>query len=86
MIDRMFFQPEFTGKVIPGKYILVDDVFTTGITLKSLKTFIENCDGNVVSAYTLGSCKSTLFEASRLQLRILNGRYPEVDLFMQSFP
>jgi len=81
MIDRMFFQPEFIGKVIPGKYILVDDVFTTGITLKGLKTYIENCGGNVVSAYTLGSSKSTLFEASRLQLRILKGRFPEVDKY-----
>ena len=81
MIDRMFFQPEFAGKVIPGKYILVDDVFTTGITLKGLKTFIEANGGNVVSAYTLGSSKSTLFEASRLQLRILKSRYPEVDKY-----
>jgi len=81
MIDRMFFQPEFTGKVLPGKYILVDDVFTTGITLKGLKTFIENNDGNVVSAYTLGSSKSTLFEASRRQLRILKGRFPEVEKY-----
>lgn len=79
MIDRMFFQPEFTGKVIPGKYILVDDVFTTGITLKGLKTFVESNGGNVVSAFTLGSSKSTLFEASRLQLRILKGRFPEIE-------
>jgi orotate phosphoribosyltransferase len=81
MIDRMFFQPEFTGKVLPGKYILVDDVFTTGITLKGLKTYIENCGGNVVSAYTLGSSKSTLFEASKLQMRILKSRYPEVEKY-----
>jgi len=84
MIDRMFFQPEFTGKVIPGKYILVDDVFTTGITLKGLKTFIENNGGDVVSAYTLGSSKSTLFEASRLQLRILKGRYPDIEKYFDT--
>ena len=81
MIDRMFFQPEFTGKVIPGKYILVDDVFTTGITLKGLKTFIEKSGGDVVSAYTLGSSKSTLFEASKLQLRILKGRFPDIEKY-----
>jgi hypothetical protein len=81
MIDRMFFQPEFTGEVRPGRYILVDDVFTTGITLKALKTYIERNGGNVISAYTLGSSKSTLFEASRLQLKILRGRYPEADKY-----
>lgn len=78
MIDRMFYQPEFYGTVMPGKYILVDDVFTTGITLKSLKTFIENNAGQVSAAYTMGSSKSTLFELSTLQLKILSCRFPDL--------
>lgn len=76
MIDRMFFQPQYCGLVRPGKYVLVDDVFTTGITLKALKTFIESACGEVSSAYTLGSSKTTQFELSPLQLRILSCRLP----------
>lgn len=78
MIDRMFYQPEFYGTVLPGRYILVDDVFTTGITLKSLKTFIENNGGEVVSAYTIGSSKTTQFELSTLQLKILSCKFPDL--------
>ena len=81
MIDRMFFEPEYSGRVPVGKYILVDDVFTTGITLKGLKTFIESNGGDVISAYTLGSSKTLLFEASKLKLKMLKAQFPEIEKY-----
>ena len=81
MIDRMYFDPEYSGDVPAGKYILVDDVFTTGATLKGLKIYIESNGGNVVSAFTLGSSKTLLFEASKLKLKMLKARYPDIERY-----
>ena len=38
MVERLYYHPHFSGKVIPGNYIIVDDVYTTGQTMKYLKT------------------------------------------------
>jgi hypothetical protein len=84
MIDRMFYEPDYSGFVEKGNYILVDDVFTTGITLKGLKTFIETRGGNVISAYTLGSSKSLLFETSKLKQRILKLKHTNIDKYFDS--
>jgi len=47
-------RPHFDGEVIKGKeYIIVDDVFTMGGTINSLKNFIEDKGGRVVSVSTL---------------------------------
>ena len=32
MVERLYYHPYFSGKVIPGNYIIVDDVYTTRIT------------------------------------------------------
>jgi len=82
MPERMLFKPEYSGEVYPGKYIIVDDVFTTGITLKYLKNYIESTGSTVNSIYTLGSSKFGLkFEPSRLNLRILKSHFPDIEHF-----
>jgi hypothetical protein len=79
MIDRLHYLPEFSGDVIPGKYVIVDDVYTSGSTLAGLKHHIESRGGLVVAAFTIGSSKSTCFQPDKLLLKILQSRFPEID-------
>ena len=81
MIERMFFEPDYSGQVPIGNYMLIDDVFTTGSTLRGLKTFIELNGGNVITAFTLGSSKSLLFDASNQKIKILKSRYPDIEKY-----
>jgi len=78
MIERLYYRPNFSGKVLPGNYIIVDDVYTTGQTLKSLKDYIECNGGNVTSAYCIGSGPSLEFEPSRILLRTLASKFPDI--------
>jgi len=78
MIERLYYHPNFSGKVVPGNYIIVDDVYTTGQTLKSLKDYIESNGGNVISAYCIGSGPSLEFEPSRLLLQMLACKFPNI--------
>jgi orotate phosphoribosyltransferase-like protein len=50
MTERLYYQPSFSGMVKPADYVILDDVYTTGKTLKSLKNYIESKGGNVISA------------------------------------
>lgn len=53
-MHRIANQPEFAGKVEPGKdYVLLDDTLAQGGTLAQLKTHIEREGGNVVLATAL---------------------------------
>jgi hypothetical protein len=81
MIDRLHYIPEFSGDVFPGKYVIVDDVYTSGSTLAGLKHHIESHGGIVVAAFTIGSSKSTCFQPDRLLLKILLARFPEIDRY-----
>lgn len=82
MIDRMYYDPEFTGIVPQGKFILVDDVFTTGITLQGLKKYIESSGSEVTSVFTIGSSKHGVdFQPTTLKLRILKNKYPEIEKY-----
>ncbi|MBW6491876.1 MAG: phosphoribosyltransferase [Lentimicrobium sp.] len=82
MAERMLFLPEYSGQVSDGNYIIVDDVFTTGITLKYLKNYIESTGNSVNSIYTLGNSKHGLrFEPSKLDLRILVARFPQIERY-----
>ena len=82
MIERMYYDPEYTGFVPRGKFILVDDVFTTGITLRGLKTFIESSGSEVTSVFTIGSSKhGTDFQPTNLKLRILKNKYPDIEKY-----
>ena len=55
MTERLYYQPSFSGIVKPADYVIVDDVYTTGKTLKALKNYIESHGGNVISAWCIGS-------------------------------
>ena len=78
MVERLYYQPYFSGKVIPGNYTIVDDVYTTGQTLKSLKNYLESNGANVTSAWCIGSAASTEFEPNRLWVKMLTGKFPSI--------
>lgn len=77
--ERLYYQPCFSGKVKPADYIIVDDVYTTGKTLKSLKNYIESKGGNVISAWCIGSGPSLEFEPKRILLRLLTAKFPNIN-------
>ena len=81
MIDRLYYSPVYSGRVLPGNYIIADDVYTTGQTLKSLKEYIESNGGNVIEAYCIGSGPSLEFEPSRILLKILLARFPDISQY-----
>lgn len=54
-LHRLIGQPSFTGKVLPGNYLIVDDVVTFGSTLANLRGWIEANGGHVVLASTLSA-------------------------------
>jgi hypothetical protein len=78
MIERMYYQPSFSGYVKSGNYVIVDDVYTTGQTIKSLKTYIESSGSEVTSAWCIGSGPSLEFEPTRLKLKLLISRFPDI--------
>jgi hypothetical protein len=81
MAERLYYQPVFSGKVNPADYIIVDDVYTTGKTLKSLKSYIESHGGNVISAWCIGSGPSLEFEPKRMLLRLLTAKFPNINRY-----
>jgi len=84
MIQRMFFHPEYAGEVPQGQFLLIDDVFTTGITLMGLKHHIENSGSRVVAASAIGSSKHGMeFEAPNLQFRMLKAKFPEIEKYFE---
>lgn len=83
MTERLYYHPRFFGSVPTGNYILVDDVYTTGQTLKSLKTYIEFHGGNVTGVWCLGSGPSLLFEPSRILVKTLIARFPNIGEYFE---
>lgn len=78
MVERLYYKPYFSGKVIPGNYIIVDDVYTTGQTIKYLKNYLESRGANVIAAWCLGAGPSTQFEPDRILVRILLSKFPSI--------
>jgi hypothetical protein len=78
MTERLYYQPSFSGRIKPAGYVIVDDVYTTGKTLKSLKNYIESKGGNVISAWCIGSGPSLEFEPKRMLLRMLTAKFPNI--------
>ena len=75
---RLARQPDFEGKVTPGRdYVLVDDFVGMGGTLANLRGFIEAQGGKVVGAVTLTgkpySAKLALDQAQLQELREKHG-------------
>lgn len=78
MVERLYYHPYFSGKVIPDNYIIVDDVYTTGNTLRYLKAFLESRGANVTSAWCIGSGPSLQFEPNRILVRLLLAKFPSI--------
>lgn len=56
--DRVLSNEQWEGDVKRGKnYILVDDVFTSGMTLTSLKNHIEDNGGKVIAVTSLAASR-----------------------------
>jgi adenine/guanine phosphoribosyltransferase-like PRPP-binding protein len=54
-INRFLSLPIFSGfVVIDANYVLVDDVSTSGASLKAMKDYIESKGGNVIACIVLG--------------------------------
>jgi hypothetical protein len=81
MTERLYYQPSFSGIVKPADYVIVDDVYTTGKTLKSLKNYIESKGGNVISAWCIGSGPSLEFEPKRMLLWLLTAKFPTINRY-----
>ena len=77
MTERMVNRPTFAGTVEQGRrYVLVDDVVTSGSTLMELAAFIEANGGSVVGAVTLAAGRgSTRLKASAQTLQRLRERH-----------
>ena len=78
MVERLYYHPHFSGVVKTGNYIIVDDVYTTGQTMKYLKNFLENRGANVTGAWCLGAGPSNQFEPNRLLVKILLAKFPSI--------
>ena len=64
-IHRLTHQPEFIGEPVPGgKYIVADDVITTGCTVNALRIHIEAFRGEVVAFTALAGSFSPLTGSS----------------------
>jgi len=83
MVERLYYHPHFSGLVKPGNYIIVDDVYTTGQTLKSLKNYLESKGANVTGAWCLGSAATTMFEPNRLLLKLLLAKFPSISNYFE---
>lgn len=83
-VSRIFQQPEFDGKVEPGKaYFLVDDTLTQGGTIAALASHIQQNGGRVVGSFALtGKLYSATLRLSPETLSELRARYGDVE---QSF-
>ena len=80
--QRFFERPDFQGDVKKGtKYILVDDAFATGGTIKALKDYIEDNGGDVVNVVVLGAGRAgTKFEPTKIDKKILTGIFGKKNL------
>ncbi len=81
MTERLYYQPVFSGNIKPGNYILADDVYTTGKTLKALKNYIESNGGNVIGTWCIGSGPSVEFEPKRFLLQLLTAKFPNISRY-----
>lgn len=79
MAERLYYEPVFSGFLKPGNYTIVDDVYTTGQTLRRLKHYIESKGGNVTAAWCIGAGPTLAFEPTRLLIRLLLVKFPDIN-------
>jgi hypothetical protein len=82
MCERIYYQPGFSGPVKRANYIIVDDVYTSGKTLKALKNYIEKQGGNVIGAWCIGAGASLEFEPDRIMLKLLYSKFPDIERYI----
>jgi hypothetical protein len=76
-LQRVIDQPSFTGTVLPGKYLIVDDVVTLGSTLANLRGWIELNGGKVALASTLSAAIfSTKLTPDWSSITSIRSRFP----------
>lgn len=80
MIQSLTGRPEFDGNVVKGgKYVLVDDVSTSGGTFADLADYIQRKGGNVVGAVSLtNAARGGRVAAKPHVLRQLEARHGDV--------
>ena len=80
---RIMYNPVFAGDPVPGNYIIIDDVISSGATLMGLKNFLESNGCNVVNAIVIGSNRYGPFlEPDKLLLRLLTARFSDIENFL----
>ena len=80
-LERIFSQPEFEGKIEPGRaYVLVDDTLTQGATFAALASHIEQAGGRVVASVALtGKQYSATLKASDPVLAKLRNKHGDLE-------
>lgn len=82
MPDRIMYQPEFIGPVPAGKYIIVDDYFTTGASLMHLMNYIVKNGGVVINAMVLCCThRGNDFVASNILIRTFLQKFPDANTY-----
>jgi orotate phosphoribosyltransferase-like protein len=79
-LDRLFALPEFTGKVEPGRtYIGVDDMYSSGGTMASLRSYITQNGGKFAGVLSLASIdgKDSRLNVTSEEISKLNRIYGE---------
>ncbi len=77
---RLANPPNFTGPVVAGDYLILDDTLTQGGTLAQLKTHIEDNGGRVLLASALtGKAYSARIALSNERLTQLRERYGSIE-------
>lgn len=83
MCERLYYNPTYSGRIKPENYIIVDDVYTSGQTLKSMKKYIESSGGNVIAAWCIGSGPSLEFEPDRFLIKLLISKFPDISSYFE---
>ncbi len=81
MGERFYSLPHFFGEVLKANYCLVDDYYTTGKTLITLKRYIEHNGGSVTEIICLASSKATGFELNRHETKMLRAKFPNISQY-----
>lgn len=86
-LERLLSRACFSGNVIANqKYILVDDVITTGGILNELRNYIQENGGHVVAATSLGHAQfSTVFAMKKDTIEMIERKFgrDEAEKFIQ---
>jgi len=80
--NKIFMPAVYSGPVLPGKYIIIDDVFTTGRTLIGLNKHISNTNGIVTHAITIGSSRNKFLLNNKYLVAQLLDKFPYAENYI----